>query len=561
VAYNLRQRLNYPRPGRSAVEELLARAGTADRAAIEELARARSEHRELRPSDEVGVARSLDRPVAAVHGAASYYADLRGARGARHIRVCNGTACFVASGGGRHIAEIEQALGVTCGTCAQDGSVSLQAVRCLGYCYAGPSALDGDRPCVGPDLAAQLTGATEPRAPDVPVRAVAAPIVLRGIVKGDSSWLLWPSVLVTGRAERVQYEVRESGLRGRGGAGFPVARKWDAVAASRDRGPRYVVANGDEGDPGSYADRLLMERDPARVLEGLALAALACGAARGVVYVRSEYPQAFARMTDAVIEARVAGHLGHNVHGSGVDLDVEVVSGAGSYVAGEETSLLRSIEGLRGTVRPRPPLPVEHGLWGRPTAVNNIETLAAVPAIVADGGAAYARLGGIGESGTLLVCLNERFARPGAYEVELGTILRDIVEGLGGGLAYGRLLTAVQIGGPLGGFVAPAQLDLPLLNSALAAAGVALGHGSLVAIDERTSPRSILDHLWRFGAEESCGACTPCREGTRRGAADPAGATADDGLLDLMAQASLCGFGRGIPRAIRSLCRAVPMDS
>jgi NADH:ubiquinone oxidoreductase subunit F (NADH-binding) len=314
-----------------------------------------------------------------------------------------------------------------------------------------------------------------------------------------------------------------------------------------------VVANGDEGDPGSFADRLLMERDPGRVLEGLALAGLACGATAGFVYVRSEYPRARASLTRAVEAARSAGHLGVDVHGSGVDFDVEVFSGHGSYVAGEETSLLRSMSGLRGTVRVRPPYPTRHGFLGRPTAVNNVETLAAVPAILADGGAAYARLGRFPETGTLLVCLTERFARPGAYEVELGTPLRFIVEELGGGLKDGAGLRALQVGGPLGGFLAPSQLDLSLLESTLAVEGVSLGHGSLVAIDGGVSHAALLAHMWQFGAGESCGACTPCREGTRRGASDPVRTSADDALLDLMGQASMCAFGRRLPAAVRSL--------
>jgi NADH:ubiquinone oxidoreductase subunit F (NADH-binding) len=389
--------------------------------------------------------------------------------------------------------------------------------------------------------------------------AVSTPVVLRGIVAGEPAWQVWPAVVTSASgAADVRREVELAGLRGRGGAGFPTARKWAAVAASDDSGPRFVVGNGDEGDPGSFADRLLMERDPGRVLEGLALAGLACGATRGYVYVRSEYPRARAALQAAVATARLAGHLGVDVHGSGVAFDVEVVSGHGSYVAGEETSLLRSMAGLRGTVRVRPPYPTSHGFLGRPTAVNNVETLAAVPAILADGGAAYASLGEGDETGTLLVCLTERFARPGAFEVELGTPLRAIVEDLGGGLAEDAELRALQVGGPLGGFLAPADLDLPLLESSLAAKGVSLGHGSLVAIDHRVSRAALLAHLWEFGAQESCGACTPCREGTRRGAADPAGAGEDATLLDLMADASLCAFGRRLPAAVRSILAVPP---
>jgi NADH:ubiquinone oxidoreductase subunit F (NADH-binding) len=471
--------------------------------------------------------------------------------------VCDGTGCWAASGGGS-VAAAETAVGVGVGQRTADRSTSLQAVHCLGYCYAGPAALDGEEPRAGHDLPAQLTGRAAPVDPEVPVTAVTTPVVLRGIVGGEPPWQVWPRVLAEPEGgDRVLREVAPAGLRGRGGAGFPAARKWTAVREVDGPGPRYVVANGDEGDPGSFADRLLMERDPGRVLEGLALAGLACRATAGFVYVRSEYPRARDSLEHAVAEARAAGHLGPDVHGSGVDFDVEVVSGHGSYVAGEETSLLRSMAGLRGTVRVRPPYPTRHGFLGRPTAVNNVETLAAVPAILADGGDGYARLGQGTETGTLLVCLTERFARPGAYEVELGTPLRAVVQDLGGGLVHGAELRALQVGGPLGGFLAPSQLDLPLLESALAAAGVSLGHGSLVAIDTGVSHADLLAHVWEFGATESCGACTPCREGTRRGAADPPATSRDAALLDLMDRASLCAFGRRLPAAVRSLL-AVP---
>jgi NADH:ubiquinone oxidoreductase subunit F (NADH-binding) len=497
-------------------------------------------------------------PAAAAYGARTYYSDHRAERGARHVRVCTGTGCFAATQG-RQLAAVESALGVPVGKCAPDGSTSLQAVHCLGYCYAGPAALDDDQPRVGPTLPEQLTGKAPAVDPPIPAMAVSRPVVLRGIVADEPAWQVWPALVTsTSGPTDVLREVGLAGLRGRGGAGFPAARKWAAVSASDDNGPRFVVANGDEGDPGSFADRLLMERDPGRVLEGLALAGLACGATHGYVYVRSEYPRARAALEQAVVGARAAGHLGADVHGSGVDFDVEVVSGHGSYVAGEETSLLRSMAGLRGTVRVRPPYPTRHGFLGRPTAVNNVETLAAVPAILADGGAAYARLGEGPETGTLLVCLTERFARPGAYEVELGTPLRAIVEDLGGGLADDAELRALQVGGPLGGFLAPADLDVPLLASSLTAKGASPGHGSLVAIDHRVSRAALLAHLWEFGVQESCGACTPCREGTRRGAADPTGISHDTALLDLMADASLCAFGRRLPAAVRSILAVPP---
>lgn len=507
-------------------------------------------------------------PVAAVAGTASFYADFaEGRRGRRHVQVCEGTACF-ASTEGRHIPRLEQVLGVRLGQCAADGSVSLQGVRCLGYCYAAPAALDAGHPRTGADLAGLLDGhgaaggSPEVRPPDIPyANAAARPVVLAGLLGEEGPWEVWPHVVASGSPEQVTAEVAASGLRGRGGAGFPVAKKWSMAA--REPAPRYVVANGDEGDPGSFCDRLLMEGDPHRILEGLALAGFAVGAWHGVVLVRSEYPAAAARMRAAVAEARTDGHLGRNVHGSEFDFDVEIVEGAGSYVAGEETALMRAVRGLRGDARPRPPYPTSHGLLGRPTVLNNVETLAAVPWVVRHGGAAYAHLGHPDESGTKLVCLNQLFRRPGVYEVEFGVPLRHLVDKLGGGLRKPYTLRSVQIGGPLGGFLDADDLDLPLLTKRLAEAGVALGHGSLVALDAAMPASAILRHTWAFGAAESCGACTPCRVGARRGlelaeqAGDPARAVAvlaaQEPLLEVMNVASLCGFGRGVSCAVRSL--------
>jgi NADH:ubiquinone oxidoreductase subunit F (NADH-binding)/NADH:ubiquinone oxidoreductase subunit E len=523
------------------LESLVARRGGAHDV-LDQLEQAGAAHDGIEV-DERAVAQRTGVPLAAVHGAATYYADLRASRGRRHVRVCTGTACFVASAGGQHVVEVESALGVKVGECAPDGEVSLQAVRCLGYCYAGPAALDGDRVYAGPDLGAQVTGASDQVASEIPATAVVDPVLLDSALE----WSVWPEILRTGARHRVLDEVRASGLRGRGGAGFPAAAKWEAVLAA-PAGPKFVVANGDEGDPGSFSDRLLMQQYPAKVLEGLALAGFACGAGRGFVYVRSEYAAAFDAMSHAVAQARAAGHLRPDV------FDVQVVRGAGSYVAGEETSLLRSLAGLRAAVRAKPPFPTTHGYLGFPTAVNNVETLAAVPAIVARGGARHARLGQAPETGTLLVCLNERFARPGVYEVELGTPIRQIVSTLGGGMREGRTLVALQIGGPLGGFLIPSELDLPLLDSALARAGAALGHGGIVAVDDLVPKEALLKHLWQFAADESCGTCTPCREGTLIGARDPQAAGP---YLAVMEQTSLCAFGRNVPRAVRSLRKAV----
>ncbi|MFF0558393.1 NAD(P)H-dependent oxidoreductase subunit E [Streptomyces sp. NPDC004266] len=546
-------------PGRrsDALRELTARRGGRGGLLSAALERARSVTAEGPSEWAPQVAEAVGLPHAAGLGPATFFADLAAPRGERHVRVCTATACFAARGG-QYVAEVERALGVLAGTVDEAGATSLQTVHCLGYCYAGPAALDGTLPRTGPDLADQLRGRTEPRAPGIPAAdTTGAPVLLAGIVGGQDAWDVWRAAVTGLRPDDVQQETAASGLRGRGGAGFPVADKWAAVAG---RPGAVVVANGDEGDPGSYADRLLMEEDPERVLAGLALACFACGAGRGIVLVRSEYPQAMVRLRRAVARATEAGDLAPSAGAAGPRPFVEVVEGAGSYVSGEETALIARLEGARGCARPRPPYPTDHGLWDAPTVVNNVETLAAVPWIVAHGGASYARRGVPDETGTKLVCLSERFARPGAYEVELGTPMGEIVTRFGGGLKDGRELVALQIGGPLGGFLAGTALDVPLTTAALTAHGAALGHAGLVAFDASTDPYELLRHVWEFAADESCGACSPCRLGTRGGLglAQGRGGPGEsyERLTRLMGEASLCAFGRRVPAAVRSLARA-----
>ncbi|MGW4961388.1 NAD(P)H-dependent oxidoreductase subunit E [Nonomuraea sp. NPDC004186] len=525
---------------------------------IEALAEGAEEHGGAPGSWAPEVARRFGLPAAAGLGPASFYADLAVPHGHRHVRVCAATACFAAQAG-RHLPAIQDVLGVKADDdLDRHAGVSLQTVRCLGYCYAGPACLDGETPCVGPDVVDQVAGRAQPQAPPIPVAdATGDPVVLAGIVAGEAAWRTWMETVGRRSPELVRSQVAASGLRGRGGAGFPVAAKWAAAGGSPDT---VVIANGDEGDPGSYADRLLMEADPARVLEGLALACFACRARRGLVLVRSEYPRALAAMRQAVEQARAEGHLGRGVHGSDVDLEMEVVAGAGSYVAGEETALIAGLEGGRGCARARPPYPTSQGLWDAPTVVNNVETLAAVPWIVSRGGEAYARRGTPGETGTKLVCLSERFARPGCYEVELGVPVRWIVTELGGGLREGAELGVLQVGGPLGGFLSEEDLDVPLTEAGLAGYGAALGHAGLVAVDRRLEPLDVLRHVWAFAAAESCGACSPCRVGSRRGLEQArSGLPPGDAyarMLNVMREASLCAFGRRLPHAVRSLARA-----
>ena len=323
------------------------------------------------------------------------------------------------------------------------------------------------------------------------------------------------------------------------------------------------MVNGAEGDPGSYIDKHLMEQSPELLLEGMALAAWAVGARHGIVFVRSEYPRSLPVLRAAVESARAEGHLGTDIHGSGLDFDVEVLEGAGSYVVGEETALLASAQGLRGTVSARPPFPAERGWHGKPTVVNNVETLCNVPFIARDGAEAYAALSPGATPGTKLVCLNERFSTPGVHEVRFGTPIARICEELGGGLRDGHEIKALQIGGPLGGILPAGKLGTPFDFDELAAEGCMVGHGSILAFDERTDMRALACHLLEFGADESCGKCFPCRIGLRRGLEmverpGPVDRDRLEALLETLELGSLCAHGGGMPAPIRSLITHFP---
>jgi NADH:ubiquinone oxidoreductase subunit F (NADH-binding) len=356
-------------------------------------------------------------------------------------------------------------------------------------------------------------------------------------------------------------EVETSGLRGRGGAGFPAGHKWRTVHDGAP-GPRFVVGNGDEGDPGAYIDRILMEEAPHQVLEAMTIAGYAVGAAQGFVYVRKEYPQAISALARAVGEAHAAGLLGPDVLGRGVAFDIEVVAGEGSYLCGEETALLNALEGRRPEVRIRPPYPVHEGLWGRPTLVHNIETLVNVPWIVRHGGTRYAALGRGASRGTKVLSLNSLFRRPGLYEVELGTPLAHVVDDLAGGLHSGPP-TGVIVGGPLGAPIPPDRLDVPVTFEDLQAIGAGLGHGGVVAFDEHTSLASLIEHVFSFGAYESCGKCTPCRVGSTEVAVAFGASRSRDrdrwtGTVAALRDTSLCGHGRGLAEFASGTARLFP---
>jgi formate dehydrogenase iron-sulfur subunit len=364
-------------------------------------------------------------------------------------------------------------------------------------------------------------------------------------------------------------EVKESGLRGRGGAAFPTGIKWQTVRdAPGDR--KFVVCNADEGDSGTFADRLLMEADPYQLIEGMIIAGLAVGAAEGFIYLRSEYPHARAVLTEAIARAGRAGYLGDSVLGSGRPFRLELRIGAGAYICGEETSLLDSLEGKRGLVRYKPPLPALKGLLGLPTVMNNVLSLAAAGTILAEGAAHYRDLGSGRSRGTLTVQLAGNIRRGGLVEVPFGLPLRDLIMGYGGGTASGRPVRAVQVGGPLGSYLPEALLDAPLDYEAMAEAGGMLGHGGVVVFDDTVDMAQQARFAMEFCAVESCGKCTPCRVGSVRGVEiiDQVIAGEDrDGNLrvleDLcatMVDGSLCAMGGLTPWPVRSAVKHFPED-
>ncbi len=367
--------------------------------------------------------------------------------------------------------------------------------------------------------------------------------------------------------EAIVREVTDSGLRGRGGAGFPTGIKWETVRKA-EGAQKYIVCNADEGDSGTFADRMLMEGDPFCLIEGMTIAGIAVGASKGYVYLRSEYPDAIEVMTDACQIAREAGVLGASVLTSGKPFDIEVRIGAGAYVCGEETSLLNSLEGKRGVVRAKPPLPALEGLFGKPTVVNNVISLASVPVVMAKGAAFYKDFG-LGRSrGTIPLQIAGNVKYGGLYETAFGTTLGEIVEGIGGGTASGRPVKAVQVGGPLGAYFAVSQFDTPFGYEEFDARGGLIGHAGIVVFDDTTDMRKMARFAMEFCAVESCGKCTPCRIGAVRGVetidrigrGDAAAIPLLEDLCETMKDGSLCALGGFTPFPVMSALRHFPDD-
>ena len=369
------------------------------------------------------------------------------------------------------------------------------------------------------------------------------------------------NVLTENNPEGVIETIEKSGLRGRGGGGFPTGRKWRFTAANRG-GKSYVVCNGDEGDPGAFMDRSIMEGDPHKLLEGMAIAAFAIGADEGYIYVRAEYPLAIERLKKAIKDAEERHFLGENIMGSGFSFTIHIKEGAGAFVCGEETALIASIEGERGMPRPKPPFPANKGLFGRPTLINNVETLANVPVIMLNGADWFAQMGTETSKGTKTFALTGEVNNTGLIEVPMGTTLRQIIFDIGGGIRGGKKFKAVQIGGPSGGCLTEEHLDLPMDYDSLIKAGAMVGSGGLVVMAEDTCMVEVARFFMNFTKNESCGKCVPCREGTKNmlkileKIVAGKGELSDLDLLEELAhtvkEGSLCGLGKTAPNPVLS---------
>jgi NADH-quinone oxidoreductase subunit F len=526
--------------------------------------------------------------------------------------VCDDIACRLA-GAEAVCADLERALG-TAGEPVGDGRATWLRSPCLGLCDRAPAALvtvAGETPAafaVAPvdasGVIARLERPTPPPAA-APPAAHAQPVTAASPAPSSGNrpteiaaevapppalarrrllarvGVVDPGSLADYRAhggytaltravelgpDRVITEVTTSRLVGRGGAAFPTGRKWAAVTAQPAR-PHYLVCNADESEPGTFKDRALMEGDPFSVVEAMTIAAFAADCERGYLYIRGEYPEAEARIGAAIAAARDAGLLGGDIAGSGFAFDIELRRGAGAYICGEETALFESIEGKRGEPRNKPPFPVEVGLFGKPTVVNNVETLVNVPLIVLEGGEAFAAIGTEGSTGPKLFCLSGHVARPGVYEVEFGATLRDLIE-LAGGVPGGRAIRAILLGGAAGVFVGPDALDTPLTFEGTRAIGATLGSGVVMVFDETADLVGTLRRIARFFRDESCGQCVPCRVGSVRQeellarlAAGSRIRPREDELALLreigqaMRDASICGLGQTASSAIESALR------
>jgi NADH-quinone oxidoreductase subunit F len=522
------------------------------------------------------VGRALGVPLADVYGVIDFYQMFsREPMGRTVARICSAPVCALA-GADEVTNALCRHLNVVPGEISSDGEFTVEHAPCLGLCDHAPAVLINE---------AAVGRADPQRAPTIHARGGQRPISFIGgdirILTGNcgqghpTSFTDYSSgggyaglkKALTMAPQDVIAEVKAAGLVGRGGAAFPTGIKWEGAAKAAGE-PKYIVCNADESEPGTFKDRILMEEDPHRTLEGMIIAAHAVGARHGYIYIRGEYPYAFKVVGDALGEARQAGVIGKNIFGSGLDFDIEMRLGAGAYICGEETALLESIEGKRGFPRIKPPFPTTHGLFGKPTVINNVETFCNLPLILEGGAAEYRTIGTERSPGPKLFCVSGQIQKPGLYEVPFGVTLRHLLFDLAGGLKQGRKLQAVLIGGAAGAFATETNLDVILSFENLSAAGLPLGSGAVMVFDDNADLRDALKRLAHFFADESCGKCYPCQLGTQRQheildrtAAGAAVAGDRERLSDIggtMIDASLCGLGQTAATAVLSAMKLWP---
>ena len=509
-----------------------------------------------------------------------------------YVLVCGGTACC--SGGADKIVE---AFAAELAAAGLKDKVQVVKTGCLGFCEQGPIVkilpqgtfyvqvkaedvkeivaehlVKGrvvQRLCYDPEQAKKLVAEA-----NIPFYQKQYRIVLRncGVIDPEKiddyiardGYKAIEKVLFEMTPEQVVDEILKSGLRGRGGAGFPTGMKWK-FAMMQPKGQKYMVCNADEGDPGAYMDRSTLEGDPHSILEAMIIAGYAIGASKGFIYIRAEYPLAIHRLQVAIEQATELGLLGKDILGSGFDFEIELRFGAGAFVCGEETALLQSIEGNRGMPKPRPPFPAVKGLWGRPTVINNVETLANIPVIINKGADWFNKIGTATTKGTKVFALTGKVNNSGLIEVPMGTTLREIIFDVGGGIRGGHQFKAAQTGGPSGGIIPPQFLDTPIDYESLAKIGSIMGSGGLIVMDETDCVVDIAKFYLDFTVDESCGKCAPCRIGGRKllnylnKITDGRG-TEDDivqmqNISDAMCKASLCGLGQTASNPVRSTLR------
>ena len=513
------------------------------------------------------IAKVLHVPRADVHGVIEFYSLFYNEPTAKRvIRVCTDVACALKGADGilDHLCEHH---GLKPGQTKPDLSLTIEASPCLGLCEHAPVALVGNEAETNINLKENTYELGRPPSlVDGSIRLLTA-----NCGNGTTSLAKYGNYpafakAITMKPEEIVNEIKASGLVGRGGAAFPTGIKWEG-AAKAEADQKYVICNADESEPGTFKDRILLLDDPHRTFEGMLIAGYAIGASKGYLYIRAEYPYIFPILDNALSEAKAAGLLGENILGSGFSFDIEVRVGAGAYICGEETALFESIEGKRGFPRIKPPFPTTYGVFGKPTVINNVETLCNVPLIISEGVAEFRKIGTEKSPGPKLFCVSGDVVKTGVYEVPFGVTLRELLE-MAGGVANGKKLQSVLFGGAAGAFATTEHLDIKMTFEDLRGVGLPLGSGVVMVFDETRDMRQVLKSLGHFFAHESCGKCYPCQMGTQRQKEIldrvASGKTVEGDFVRLqdvgwtMTDASLCGLGQTAASAVLSAMKLWP---